>query len=277
MSIKTFILFCCVFAFAICPPISVNGQLNINHDAVYMFGSIENDNRMTGFFSHNKPNFARNNQCVFIGANEKVYRLSLTDKYINELFIDGKKIDDSQIWKHTAEFKPFLMKFWRQTEIENEIEKFEKKISPLSKKIEEIDKEIEKTEQELDKISEKNSSENTKNQNSLKDKVKKLRQEQKEFESKLTDLENSQEKFDEELETLNLHSELEKVLQQITKDLESIGVVKNRANLSFKLSNKELVVNGKKLTDDAFGILKMRYVFDTQYESGFVYRWKGKF
>ena len=226
---------------------------------------------MTGYFGKNYQDIKNKNWCVFIGSNGKVYKMSLIDKNIRDLFIDGQKVADDQIWKHTAEYKSFLEKFWRNEEIEKESNELEQKIKPLDRKMDAIIQEIEK----LDRDLEKNSAGFADGRKSLKAQQKRLSAIEKELDDQIEDLSKQQEKLSDEQESLNLMDELDKVLLQIGSDLKSLGVIKNTNNLSFKLSNLGLIVNGKQVSPEVFELLKARYIVEFSGESGFLYRWKG--
>lgn len=244
---------------------------------IYMFGTIENDKRMSGYFGKNQRDFNNKNWCVFIGANGKVYKLTLIDKNIRDLYIDGQKIADGEIWKHTAEYKPFLLKFWRNEEIEDESKELERQIKPLDRKIEAINKEIEKLDREEEKLEKdlkNNSTSFADNRKSINAQQKRLSAIEKELSEKIENLSKQQEKLSNEQESLNLMDEVNKVLFQIGTDLKSLGVIKNSNNLSFKLSNVELIVNGKRISPDVFDLLKARYIVELNGESGFIYRLK---
>lgn len=281
MKKKSFWLILCLSAF-----VSVYFLLNQNSsqaqtipsDGIYIFGTIEKDRRMTGYFGKNSKDLRNKNWCVFIGENGKVYKLLLIDKGISELYIDGQKIDDSLIWKHTAEYKSFLERFWRSEEIENQSRELEQKMKPIDRRIEAVSKEIEKldrAEEKLDKALEKNTIGFAENRKSIRAQQKRLNEIQSEFAQQIEDLSKQQEKLSNEQESLKLMEDLNKVLRQIGVDLQSLGVIKNVNNLSFKLSNLELIVNGKKASPEVFAMLKARYIFELNNESGFLYRWKG--
>lgn len=244
---------------------------------IYMFGTVENDKRMSGYFGKNRQDFKNKNWCVFIGANGKVYKLTLIDKSIRDLFIDGRKIADGEIWKHTAEYKPFLLKFWRNEEIEEESRELERQIKPLDRKIEAINKEIEKLDREeekLDKELKNNSASFTDNRKSINAQQKRLSGIEKELSEQIENLSKQQETLSNEQESLNLMDELNKVLLQIGTDLKALGVIKNSNNLSFKLSNVELIVNGNRISPEVLELLKTRYIVESNGESGFLFRWK---
>lgn len=253
-------------------------QIKPNNDSLYMVGSVDKDRTMTGFFGKNHQDIENKNWCVFIGENGKVYKISLIERNIHELYIDGQKIADNQIWKHTAEYKSFLEKFWRNEEIEDESSDLESKIKPIDRKIEAISKEIEKldrAEEKLDKDLERNSTSFADNKKSINAQQKRLSEIENELDEQIENLSKQQEKLSDEQESLNLMDELDKVLEQISADLKSLGVIKSSKNLSFKLSNVELIVNGKKVSPEVFELLKARYIVEMSGESGFLYRWKG--
>lgn len=248
-----------------------------SNEGFYLFGSLASDKIMTGFFSKNGKAFENKNWCVFVGENGKVYKISLIDDSIHTLFIDGQKIADSEIWKHNAEYKPFLEKFWRNQKIEEESEAIDSQAELIEAKVETIEKEIEnldKTLEKLEKLSEKEKANLSFDRKSVNSQMQRLAEMQREQDKELEKLNELQATKQKEQESLNLMGDLKKVLSQINIDLQSLGVVKNVNNNSFKLSTLELIVNGKKISDDAYQLLKAKYIVDFKDESGFMYRWK---
>ncbi len=232
---------------------------------IYLFGTIEKGDVLSGYFGKNQPDSNNKNWGVFVGENNKVYKLSLIGKSIHELYIDGQKIPDNEIWKHTAEYKSFLGKYWRNEEIEQESRELEQKIKPLDRRMEAINKEIEKldqAEEKLDQAEEKSATNFVENRKSLQSQQQKLSAVQKELDEQLENLSKQQEKLSTEQESLNLIAELDKVLLRIGADLKSLSVIKDRKNLSFKLSNVELIVDGKKVSPEVFELLKARYIVE---------------
>lgn len=246
-----------------------------NKEDLFLNGSIENDRKMTGFYSKNSNAAQNKNWCVFIGENGKVYKLWLIDKNIHTLHIDGQKIADDQIWKHTAEYKPFLLKMWRINELEKESADLDDEIRPIDRKIAALDKEMDKLDKKEEQI-EKNSSSFTDNRQSIDAERRKLSKMIEERSKEIEKLSKKQEALSKEIESLDLMSEMDKVFRQISADLKSLGVIKSSTNLSFKLSNSELIVNGKKVSPEVFDLLKARYIVEMEGNFGFVYHWKGE-
>jgi len=249
-------------------------QLPTGDDGIYIFGRIDNDKAKSGIFGRRRENLKNSDWCVFIGENGQVYRMSLIDRSIHELYIDGKKIDDSQIWKHTAEFKPYLEKYWRVRELDKESASLDRQMKPIEIKIETVSKEMEK----LDKIEERlerSAAGFADDRKSLSDARKRIAGTERELSRELEDFAKRQDQIGKEHESLNLMADLDKVLKQIGTDLQALGVIKSTSNLSFKLSNVELIVNGRKASPEVYDLLKARYIITEGAESGFLYRWKG--
>lgn len=277
MSKRIILIISCLAVFSI--PFFVGQENSIEaqiiDDDLFLNGSIENDRRMTGFYSKDSNATQNKDWCVFIGENGKVYKIWLKDRSIHTLHIDGQKIADEQIWKHTAEYKPFLLKMWRINDLEKESSEIDNEIRPIERKISALEKEIEKLEKKHEQI-EKNSSSFTDNRKNIDAEMRKL---SKMIEERSRDIEKfskKQEILSKEIESNNLMSEMDKVFRQISADLKSLGVIKNSANLSFKLSNSELIVNGKKVSAEVFELLKARYIVEMKGNFGFLYQWKGK-
>lgn len=62
------------------------------------------------------------------------------------------------------------------------------------------------------------------------------------------------------VESLPINVEADKTSGDIIKDLIKAGIIKNQNNLSYKLGNDELVVNGKKQPEDIHNKLKKKYL-----------------
>lgn len=254
-----------------------NAQVNFP-DGVRLFGTIGNDGVISGYFSRNQSDSDRD-WCVFVGANGKAYKMSLIERNVHELYIDGQKVPDSEIWKHTAEYKSFLEKYWRSQDIENESREIEQKIKPLAKRIEAVSKEIEK----LDLAEDRGERSTSRNSESFVDTKLRLREQQKkldeienELDQKMGVLSKQQERLSDEQESLGLEKYLDDVLKQIATDIKVLGAIKSTDKLSYKLSNRELIINGERASPEILELLKIKYILDRGGESGFIYRWKGE-
>lgn len=246
-----------------------------NNDDLFLNGSIENNRKMTGFYSKNSNAVQNKDWCIFIGANGKVYKIWLINKSIHTLHIDGQKIADDLIWKHTAEYKPYLLKMWHINELEKESADLDDGIRSIDRKIAALDKELEKLDKREEQI-EKNSSSFTDNHKNIDAERRKLSKMIEERSKEVEELSKKQEALRNEIESLDLMNEMDKVFRQISADLKSLSVIASSANLSFKLSNSELIVNGKKISPEVFDLLKARYIVEMEGDFGFVYNWKGE-
>ncbi|MFT3746085.1 MAG: hypothetical protein QM785_17575 [Pyrinomonadaceae bacterium] len=253
---------------------------NISHaqppvsDGIYMFGRIDNDKGKSGIFGRSRKDLKDRDWCVFVVGGDKVYKMSLIDRSVHELYINGKRIEDSLIWKHTAEFKPYLEKYWRVQELEKESANLDRQMKPIEAKIEAVSKEMQK----LDKIEERldrGASGFADDRKSLSEARRRISSTERELSHELEGFARQQDAIGKQHESLNLMEDLDKVLKQIGTDLQSLGVVKTTSNLSFKLSNVELIVNGKTVSPEIFDLLKARYIVGESGESGFLFRWKG--
>lgn len=253
---------------------------NVSHaqrpvsDGTYIFGRIDNDRGKTGIFGRSRQAFKDRDWCVFVGASGSVYKMSMIDRSVHELFINGKRVDDSLIWKHTAEFKPYLEKYWRVQDLEKESADLDRQMMPIEVKIEAVSKEMQK----LDKIEERldrGASGFADDRKSLSDARRRISSTERELSRELEVFARQQDAIGKQHESLNLMEDLDRVLKQIATDLQSLGVVKSTANISFKLSNVELIVNGERISPEAYDLLKAKYIIAEGGESGFLYRWKG--
>ena len=274
---------CLILSIAISVLAVLTGNQNLGNaqssvpDGTHLFGTIGNDSVISGYFSKNQAS-SNLDWCAFIGSNGKVYKMSLIERNVHELYIDGYKIADSEIWKHNAAYKPFLEKYWRSNEIENESREIEKKIKPLDTKIEAINKEIERldlAEERLERSTSKNSESFIDSKLSLKEQQKQLAETQNELDQQIEFLSKQQERISDEQESLGLEKYLDDILKQIAADLKSLGAIKSIDKLSFKLSNREMIINGKQASPEVFDLLKAKYIIDQSGESGLIYRWKG--
>jgi bla regulator protein BlaR1 len=68
--------------------------------------------------------------------------------------------------------------------------------------------------------------------------------------------------------------EYEKMQTGMINDLIESGVVKDKSNLSYKLSQEELIVNGVKQSDELHKKLKNKYIKDKAVEM--VYNYSGR-
>lgn len=244
-------------------------------DGIYILGRIDNDKTTSGIFGRRREDLKNRDWCVFIGENGRVYKMSLVDRSVRDLVIDGKRVDDSLIWKRTAEFKPYLEKYWRVRELEQESARLDRQMRPIELKIQAISQEMEKLdrlEQRLDRAA----TGFTDDRKSLSAARRRIADAERGFSRELNDFARQQDRIGKEHESVDLIGDLDKVLKQIGTDLQSLGAVNTTKNLSFKLSNVEMIVNGKNVSPEIFDLLKARYIVAETGEAGFVYRWKGK-
>ncbi len=219
------------------------------------------------------------NWSVFVGNDGKVYKVSIVDHKITTLVIDGQQIPSENIPQFASATKPFLDYLLMQEEIdrlEKDIDANEEDIDRQEHEIDKISDRLDKTHEKLDQLEENRSvdlSAEKENISKLQERTSELRQsisvQREKFLSEREKVSSKREKID------NL-DELDKVFSKIISDLKAEGIVKNEKNLSFKLSNRQLIVNGKIQSDEIFQKLKAKYVIESSYESGFLYRWKEK-
>lgn len=245
---------------------------------VRLFATIGKDSEISGYFSSNGNGNARD-WCVFVGQNGKVYKISLVDRDVSELSIDGQRVPKGDILKHSVEYTAFLEKYFRSVEIDNESRELDQKVKPLDEQIEALGEELEKldaAESRLEKSSMKGSDSFVDARLELKKKQNSLEETQDEIDRQIESLSKLQDRLAQEQESLGLDNYVDQVLRHIAADLISLGVIKNPDKLSFKLSNRGLIVNGKSTRRDVFESLKSKYVVDHCDECGFLYKWKSK-
>lgn len=248
------------------------------YNEIYMpDGVIDNGLTLTGFFSrsHIKDPY----WSVFIGGDGQVYKILLTGKKVSSLYIDGQKIDNDQIGKYTASFQTFLDKLWQNQAIENELRELELLMQPTNRRIEALEREMSKLDDAEEKLEKAGARKSAGYEQELRDinaQQKKLGEMINEREQEIDGLSSREEDLNDKKEALGIEKEADRVLRRITEDMRELGLTKGASNLSFKLSNVELVVNGKKPSPEVFEKLKAKYIFDVGTESGFLYNWKWK-
>ncbi len=256
-----------------------DAQIRGLDDAIYMFGTFDTNTGKTGFFMKNAVEGDKKTWCVFVGENGSIYKLSLIDKSVGELFVDGKRIPDGEIWKRTVEFKPYLEMVWKQKELEAKSEKNDAKSEEIDSQSEEIDKSeerIDRAEEKLDKLSDERLVAVSKERENLRTQRERLNKLRENINRQREPIETRQSVINRELNSIDMISEMDKVLNQVIVDLKSVGVIKDPKNLSFKLSNRELIVNGRTVSTETFELLKTKYIAESTGETGFLYRWKPK-
>ena len=75
-------------------------------------------------------------------------------------------------------------------------------------------------------------------------------------------------------EAEKMRAEYEKMQEELITELTNAGVINGRTNLSYKLSNDELIVNGKKQPDALHQRLKTKFLKTSNVEM--VYNWSGR-
>jgi bla regulator protein blaR1 len=254
-----------------------DAQIRGLDDAIYMFGTFDTNRGKTGFFNKSSAESDAKKWCVFVGKNGSVYKLSLIDKSVGELFVDGKRIPDGEIWKRTAEFKSYLGMVWKQRELEAESERIDANSEEIDSQSEEIDRSeqrIDKAEEKLDKFSDERQADISKERENLRTQRERLNKLRESIHNQREPVETRQSVIERELNSIDMIREMDKILDQVIVDLKSVGVIKDSKNLSFKLSNRELVVNGKRISTETFELLKTKYIAESTGETGFLYRWK---
>ncbi len=239
---------------------------------INFMGTIENNGVMTGVFGRRSNTARNNNWCVFVGANGQVYKMAFIDRDISYLYIDGKRVDDSLIWKHTAEFRAYYDKYWRDRDIETQSAALENEMRPLNSEIENVAKQMEKIDQALEKLVRQGGS-SAENKSFDADRER-LAQIERRLDKEIEGYAKRQELLAKEQETLRMMDETDKVLNQILQDLKSLGAIKQRANTTFKLSTLEFIINGKPASPEIYALMKDRYLPESTVETGFMHHWK---
>ena len=258
--------------------LTVSAQTASTSESLTMTGEFS-DKQATGIYV--KGDFQNTNQnwSVFLGNDRKVYKIRSVDQNIAELYVDGEKIPSENISQYSVNTKPYLDNLAMQKELEKLEAELDAKEEDIDKDEEEIDKisdKIDKAQDKIDELQEKHSVDlraERDNLSKLRDKTSKLRDS---LGKKRDELSAQRDKLSEKRDTIDNIDELDKVLDKIIGDLKAEGIIKNSNNLSFKLSNREFIVNGKRQSAEIHNKMKAKYVIETAYEAGFLYRWKEK-
>lgn len=250
-------------------------QIGVNTEefrGVYLLGTIDRDGGKTGLFSR-RGAAGDTGWFVFVGEGGWVYKLGLIGRDVSYLYIDGTRIADGDIWRHTAAFRSNYDKYWRDREIEAESDEIDERMKPLERRINAVAKEMEKLDIAREKLER---AERFSDNDGLDAQIKKLQQKERELDREIETLAKQQDKLGDERESLGLMKETDKVIDRIALDLVALGAIKGKSGLSYKLSNAGLIINGKPASPEIFELLRKRYIADSPTESGFLYRWKTK-
>ena len=245
-------------------------------DSIMMSGEFS-DKQATGIYVKGSDANINQDWSVFLGNDGKVYKVRAVDQNIAELYVNGEKISSENILQYAANTKPYLDNLAMQAEFEKLEKEIDAKEEDIDKDEEEVDKISDKIDKAQDKIDEMQDrravdlSAERDNLSKLRDKTSKIRDS---LSANRDELSAERDKLSEKRDTIDNIDELDKVLAKIISDLKAEGIIKNSNNLSFKLSNREFIVNGKRQSAEFHNKMKAKYVIETNYEAGFLYRWK---
>lgn len=228
---------------------------------------------------------------VCLDNTGKVYKLTVANNAISELYVDSEKIPASQIPDFQSFIAPYIQAVTqkvdadrRQAEIDAQLARIDSyQYTVLAKRLDEIDGLLQNLNRELLKADADSNSQPFDTRETLSHKRCKLTHEKDMLSSEIEELNDKREILtrhrDELTKRENLISEADmvqrgKVMQAIIADLKKENLVLNTRGLSFKLSNVELVVNGKKVAADLHQKFCAKYVPSVAGETGFMYHWK---
>ena len=220
----------------------------------------------------------------------KVYKLTVANNAIDELYVDGEKIPVSQIPDFQSFIAPFIQSIIqkvdidrRQAELEGQLARLDQyQRTVVTKRLAEIDGLMKNLDQEAS-TSDRQISVDANGQTDGARKRCKLKHEKDMLSDENEELNEKREillRYRNELSRKeNGISEDDlaqrgKVMQAILLDLKKENLVLNTRGLSFKLSNVELVVNGKKADAAIHQRLCAKYIPSVRGETGFMYHWK---
>lgn len=231
----------------------------------------------TGTFYNDGKVKAQQNWSAVVSEGGKVILAVIEDDGISELYVDGKKIPKTNFSEYYYETKMILDKRILQQEIEKESERLHAAEAELSREDQQVEnawlkiQEIKENLNNLEKQKSLNLSVEKTNLLNLTTENSRMR---KLLSAKRAELNLRSKELNEKFKKASTESELNKILQIIISDLKTEGVFAGSENLSFKLSNRELIVNGKRQHDDVFQKMRSRYVPDVLFETGYYYRWE---
>jgi bla regulator protein blaR1 len=258
--------------------LTTSAQTTSSSDSLMMTGRFS-DTEATGIFFKGYDENISQDWSVFLGNDGKVYKVLVVEQNIADLFVDGEKISSENISQYSANTKPYLDKLAMQKEIEklqNEIDAKQDDINKEQDEINKISDRINKADDKLNELHDKYSI----NLSAERDRLSKLRDKISTFRDSISakrDVISAQrDKISAQRDKIDNVGEINKVLDRIISDLKAEGIIKNSNNLSFKLSNREFIVNGKRQPAEIYNKLKAKYVIETNSEAGFLYRWKEK-
>lgn len=212
-----------------------------------------------------------------VTRNNKHYEMVQRNGKIISLFIDDQEIAESDYSKYQPEIDKILADIKVQHE---RAEKEREKAEEMRKQADEHRREADKHREEAHALrleAEKNrehASDLRVNANKNRDEAEKLRLEADKHRKSAEDMRKQADKMREEAdqhrkeaEVHRAHAEKDreayvKIQEGIINELSSAGLVKDKENLSYKLSNDELIVNGAKQSADLHQKLKAKYLKD---------------
>lgn len=255
-------------------------------------------------------NSSTSESTIHVTKNNKRYEIEQKNGEITELKIDGQLIPKEKIESYESEIEPILeeIKDNQQAEADREeaedvkerteavkresneagidaeeakkdAENFQAQAKEIRKQAEVIKMNAEKyrvIEGEIFQVS----------ANEIKNSAENIRKQAEVFQKNAEVTRVSAEKFREQAQVIQKQAEVirkeadkaradfEKMQERLINDLIKEDAIKDRNNLSYKLSDSELIVNGVKQPDALHKKIKAKYLKDAGVE--LVYNWKGK-
>lgn len=270
-----------------------------------MTGSF-NDDVATGSFSSGFPKDVYRQPIVFIGDDNRVYRIVYENERVTELYIDGVQAtvdhitDSASVDRKLAKFIEMRRESERMEKmeaeldaednvfdaVENELERKEEKADRLEQKIDNEEERISDLEDDEDDRSSSKKESIADARAAIAKKRTELVRIQEEIEREQKELEARRKKVEAKYEVISnkweefgdmQYREMEKVLDRILGELRAANLAPNSGKASFKLSNRELIVNGKSAPRDVFERMRMKFVGDDPRGTfGFLYKWNLK-
>lgn len=262
--------------------------------AISMHGTLL-DSGATGTFSTGFPKDAFIQPMVFIGDDRRVYRVVFENDRLAALFIDGVQVTPERIADDPANDR----KLANFLEIRKESARLEEQEAGLDEEdsaLDVIENLLEKKEDEADRIQdsieddeemledERDKSTRDNIRKSIDKKREKFHALRREIEQQQAEIDAKREQIDARAKVVSARleefsttadREMDKVLDRIVTDLRTANVLAASGKVSFKLTNKELIVNGKSAPRDVFERLKQVYVGDDPRGTfGYLYNWK---
>lgn len=279
---------------------TARGQRQYDNSFV-MHGSFDTKTGATGYFtSGNADEFEF--PVVLLGEDGKIYRLARNGRNIREIYVDGERVPDAEM----AGLISGSSRVARYVRTRRELDSLEQKESELDKEQESIEQEdsglngleseadqlaekIDKLEAKQESVAEKSAETARANRSAIEGLRRQLERINSLISKKREQLSRAQEELSTRQEQIakNMEraaavsmQEMDRLFSHLIGELRAAGLLPTNGKISFRLSNRDLTVNGKTASSEIFHKLKAKYVGDTAVAPsasfGLLYNWPVK-